>query len=384
MAPVALAFTVLGFDSHPSSLAIVLASNTVPQLVMLLVGGVVADRFSRRHLIVFGNLASALAQACVALLVTCGNATTSRIAVLAAVAGSASALMQPAMNSLLPQLVAPTLLQEANALLRLPANVIRIVAPAFGGVLVALVGPQWALGLDAASFAIAALLCGRLKISGSVKSGSSAIRDFRNGWGEFIQRFWIWSYVLSGTVVVALWLGGYQLLGPVVVHDLGMGPEVWGSIQGSFAAGLVIGGVISLKWKPSRIMVACVCANLPLALPLVGLAAGAPLIWLCASAVLAGIGLDIAIVCWNTTVQEQLPAALLGRVSSFSSVGELMAVPLGYLVVGATATHVGSASVLSASAVVMTLATLVLLAAPSVWAVRRMPAEQSAPLGVDA
>ncbi|MFK0238026.1 MFS transporter [Streptomyces vinaceus] len=384
MAPVALAFAVLGFDSHPSSLAIVLASNTMPQLVMLLVGGVVADRFSRGHLIVFGNLASALAQASVALLVTCGNATTSRIAVLAAVAGSASALMQPSMNSLLPQLVAPTQLQEANALLRLPANVIRIVAPAFGGALVALVGPQWALGLDAASFVIAALLCSRLRISGAVKSGASVISDFRNGWGEFIQRFWLWSYVLSGTVVVALWLGGYQLLGPVVVHDLGMGPEGWGSVQGSFAAGLVIGGVISLKWKPSRIMVACVCANLPLALPLVALAAGAPLVWLCASAVLAGIGLDIAIVCWNTTIQEQLPAALLGRVSSFSSIGELMAVPLGYLVVAATATHVGSASVLSASAVVMTLATLVLLAAPNVWAVRRMPAEQPAPLGVDA
>ncbi|MEV7239552.1 MFS transporter [Streptomyces sp. NPDC051020] len=384
MAPVALAFTVLGFDSHPASLAIVLASNTVPQLALLLVGGVVADRFSRRHLIVFGNLAPALTQACVALLVACGNATTSRIAVLAAVAGGASALMQPAMNSLLPQLVDPTQLQEANALLRLPTNLIRIVAPAIGGALVALVGPQWTLGWDAASFAIAALLCSRLPISGAVKSGASVIRDFRDGWSEFIRRFWLWSYVLSGAVVVALWLGGYQLLGPVVVHDLNLGPAVWGSIQGAFAVGLVVGGFISLKWKPSRIMVACVCANLPLALPLIALAAGARLVWLCASAVLAGIGLDLAIVCWNTAIQEQLPTALLGRVSSFSSIGELMAVPLGYLVVGATATHVGSASVLTVSAVVMTLATLVLLAAPSVWAVRRLPAEQSAPLGVGA
>ncbi|MFJ9933893.1 MFS transporter [Streptomyces virginiae] len=255
------------------------------------------------------------------------------------------------------------------------------MAPAFGGALVAFVGPQWTLGLDAASFAIAALLCSRLPISGSVKSGVSIIRDFRTGWSEFIQRFWLWSYVLSGTVVVALWLGGYQLLGPVVAHDLDMGPAAWGSIQGSLAAGLVAGGVISLKWKPARIMVACVCANLPLALPLIALAAGAPLFWLCASAVVAGIGLDLAIVCWNTTIQQQLPAALLGRVSSFSSIGELMAVPLGCLIVGATATHVGSASVLSVSAVVMTLATLALLAAPSVWAVRRMPAEQQERLG---
>ncbi|MFI6686635.1 MFS transporter [Streptomyces sp. NPDC050485] len=376
MAPVALAFTVLGFDSHPASLAIVLASNTVPQLVLLLVGGVVADGFSRQRLIVIGNLIPALTQVCVAVLVACGTATTARVAVFAAVAGGASALMQPAMNSLLPQIVDASQLQEANALLRLPSNVIRIVAPAVGGALVAFVGAQWILGWDAASFAIAAILCSRLSVSGAMKSGVSVLRDFRDGWSEFVSRFWLWSYVLSGTVVVALWLGGYQLLGPVVVHDLKLGPAVWGTIQGSFAFGLVLGGVISLKWKPSRIMVACVCANLPMALPLLALSAGAPLVWLSASAVLAGIGLDIAIVCWNTSIQEQLPAALLGRVSSFSSVGELMGVPLGYLVIGVTATDVGASSVLVVSAVVMTLATLVLLAAPSVWAVRRALVEQ--------
>ncbi|MFE3329825.1 MFS transporter [Streptomyces sp. NPDC059176] len=375
MAPVALAFAVLGFDSDPASLAIVLASNTVPQLVLLMVGGVVADRFSRRHLIVIGNLVLALTQSCVALLVFAGAATTARVAVFAAIAGGASALMQPAMNSVLPQIVDGAQLQEANALLRLPTNVIRIVVPALGGALVAFVGPEWTLGWDAVTFAIAAILCSRLPVSGMVKSGASVLRDFRDGWSEFASRLWLWSYVLSGTVVVALWLGGYQLLGPVVVHDLNLGPAVWGTIQGCFAVGLLLGGLISLKWKPSRIMVVCVCANLPLALPLLALAAGAPLVWLSASAVLAGIGLDIAIVCWNTSIQEQLPAALLGRVSSFSSIGELMAVPLGYLVVGATATTVGPSSVLVVSAIVMTMATLVLLATPSVWAVRRLPSE---------
>ncbi|MFB7781967.1 MFS transporter [Streptomyces vinaceus] len=379
MAPVALAFTVLGFDNHPVSLAIVLASSTLPQLVLLLVGGVVADRFSRRRVIIIGNLVPAVTQACVALLVTCGTATTARVAVFAAIAGGASALMQPAMNSVLPQLVDPAQLQEANALLRLPTNIIRIGAPAVGGALVALVGPEWTLGWDSISFAIAALLCSRLPASGTMKFGSSVLQDFREGWREFSRRSWLWSYVLSGTVVVALWLGGYQLLGPVVVHDTSLGPAAWGTIQGSFALGLVAGGVVSLKWKPSRIMVACVCGNIPLALPLLALALNASLLWLSLSAVLAGVGIDIAIVCWNTSIQEHLPEALLGRVSSFSSIGELLAVPLGYLVVGATATSLGPSSVLSVSAVVMTLATLVLLFVPSVWTVQRLPSERTAP-----
>ncbi|WP_272934825.1 MFS transporter [Streptomyces spororaveus] len=376
MAPVAIAFSVLGFDDRPNSLAIVLASNTVPQLILLLVGGVVADRVSRRRLIVLGNLVAAATQMAICLMVASGTADVTRVAILAAVAGGASAMMQPAMNGLLPQLVDGDQLQEANALLRLPTNIVRIVAPAAGGALVALIGPQWTLGWDAASFVIAALLCSRLKISGPVKRKSSILRDFREGWTEFSSRFWLWSYVLSGTVVVALWLGGYQLLGPVVINDQKLSAAVWGTVQGSFAVGLVIGGIVSLKWKPARIMVVCVCANLPLAIPLAALAVRAPLILLAAAACLAGIGLDIAIVCWNTAIQQHLPQELLGRVSSFSSIGELMAVPLGYVVVGATATSMGTSTVLTASAIAMTLATLVLLLAPSVWRIRRLPAEE--------
>lgn len=377
MAPVALAFSVLGFDSRPNSLAIVLASNTVPQLIFLLVGGVVADRFSRLRLIVLCNLMLAVTQAGVALLVASGAADTARIAVLAAVAGSASAMMQPAMNGLLPQLVAPAQLQEANSLLRLPTNVLRIVAPAVGGALVALIGPGWTLAWDAASFAIAAALCSRLNISGTPKAGTSVVRDFKDGWKEFASRAWLWSYVLSGTVVVALWLGGYQLLGPVAIHDQHRSAAVWGTIQGAFAAGLVVGGLMSLKWKPSRIMVVCVCANLPLALPLLALAVHAHLLVLAVSASLAGIGLDIAIVCWNTAIQEQLPEAMIGRVSSFSSIGELAAVPLGYILVGVTATTLGTTYVLITSAILMTVATLVLLFAPSVWNVRRVATNQT-------
>ncbi|MFE5804916.1 MFS transporter [Streptomyces sp. NPDC056491] len=375
MAPVALAFAVFGFDSSPASLAIVLASNTAPQLVLLLVGGVVADRFSRQRVMVIGNLVPAVTQGCVALLVATGTATTGRIALFAAMAGCASALTQPAMNSLLPQLVDPGELQQANALMRLPSNVVRILAPAVGGALVALVGPEPTLAWDAASFAVAAFLCSRLDVPGPARTATASVfRDFKDGWKEFSRLSWIWSYALSGTVVVALWLGGYQLLGPVIARNGHLGASSWGIVQGAFAAGLLLGGIVSLKWKPSRIMVVCVCANVPLALPFLALARGAPLPVLAGATVMAGIGLDIAIVCWNTAVQEQLPPEVLGRVSSFSSAGELMSVPLGYLAVGAVATRLGTESVLLWSAVLMISASLALLLVPSVRAVRRLPA----------
>lgn len=380
MAPVALAFAVLGFNARPEALATVLAGNTLPQLVLLLVGGVVADRFSRRGLIVFGNLAAGLAQAGVALLIATGAANTTRVALLAAVTGGANALMTPAMNSLLPQLVDARQLQEANVLVRLPTNVVKIAAPALGGALVALIGPQWVLSWDAASFALAALLCAFLTIAGTAKPGpgASVLHDFRTGWREFAQRSWLWSYTLSGTVVVALWLGSYQLLGPVVLDRTDLGAAAWGTVQGSFAVGLVLGGLIALRWKPDRLMIACVATGLPLALPLVILATGPHLVALAASAAVAGIGLDLSIAYWNTALQQQLPTDVLGRVTSFSSIGELMAVPLGYVIVGLTATSTGTAPVLLTSAVLIFLASIVLFAVPSQWTIRRLPTEATA------
>ncbi|MET8944873.1 MFS transporter [Streptomyces sp. NPDC004542] len=377
MAPVALAFAVLGFDAGPTALAIVLAGNTLPQLVLLLVGGVIADRVSRRGLIVAGNLAAALSQAGVAVLVAADAATTTRVALLAAVTGGANALMSPALNSLLPQVVNAGQLQEANVLLRLPTNFIKILAPAVGGGIVALAGSPWVLGWDAASFGVAALLCARLAVPGRAGTGprTSVLHDFRGGWREFAQRPWLWSYTLSGTVVVALWLGGYQLLGPVVLDSNGLNAAAWGTVQGGFSAGLVLGGLIALRWKPDRLMVACVATGLPLALPLFVLAGKPHLPVLAASAVLAGIGLDLSIVCWTTALQQQLADEVLGRVTSFSSVGELMAVPLGYLVVGLAATSVGAAPVLLGSAVLVVVSSVVLFAVPDLWRIRRLPVQ---------
>src|SRR5262249_53787940 len=158
-----------------------------------------------------------------------------RVTLLAAVTGGANALMTPAINSLLPDLVEPEQIQEANAWLRLPTNLVRIIAPALGGALVGLLGPSWGLGWDAVSFACAALLRARLAVTGKAAAGgrASAVDDFRLGWREFSRRPWLWSYTLSGTVAVALWLGGYQLLGPVVLNSRHAGAATWGTVQGA-------------------------------------------------------------------------------------------------------------------------------------------------------
>ncbi|MEU7582288.1 MFS transporter [Streptomyces sp. NPDC041068] len=345
MAPLALAYAVIGAGGGAGALGVVLATNTVPTVVFLLAGGVLADRISRSRLLFSGNLLAAAAQGALALVVATGHANTASIASCGFVSGVAVAFTTPAAQGVVAQLVAPAQLQQANALLRLPTNAVKVVGPVAGGLIVAFSGPAWALGLDALTFVAAALLLLGLRLGAPVTT-SSALADLRAGWTGFWSRTWLWTYTASGTVLVAAFLAGYQLLGPVVTEKQYEGARTWGFVQGAFSLGLLAGALVCLRWKPRRLLAVAVVASTGLALPTAGLAFGLPLPWLLLCAVAAGITLDIAGVTWVTAFQQHIPEGELGRMSSFNQVGERLAIPLGYLVVALVSPAFGDRSVL--------------------------------------
>lgn len=338
MAPLALAYSVIGEGGGAGELGLVLATNTVPTVLFLLVGGVLADRMSRSRMLFLGNLLAAVAQGALAVTVAIGHASTTSIAVCGFVSGTAVACTVPAVQGAVAQIVPAEHLQQANALLRLPGNAVKVLGPAFGGVVVAVSGPAWALAWDALSFAVAAFLLLGLRLDAPVVV-TSALSDLREGWAGFRSRTWLWTYTAAGTVLVAAWLAGFQLLGPVVAADEYGGARDWGLVQGAFAAGLLAGTVVCLRWRPYRLMVVAVAAGVPLAAPLLAMGTGLPLPWVLLAALLAGAGLDVAIVAWAAALQQHVPQGELGRLSAFNSVGERLAVPLGYLL---TALAVGS------------------------------------------
>ncbi|MFE6172713.1 MFS transporter [Streptomyces sp. NPDC056464] len=326
MAPLALAYSVIEQGGGAGALGVVLATNSVPTIVFLLVGGVLADRVSRSRLLFLGNLLAAAAQGALAVTVATGHATTTSIAVCGFLSGTALAFTVPATQGAVAQIVPAEQLQQANALLRLPSNAVKVLGPAVGGVVVAFSGPAWALAWDALTFAVAAFLLLGLRLNAPVTAGS-ALGDLRKGWAGF----WSRTYTASGTVLVAAWLAGFQLLGPVVAAERYAGARDWGLVAGAFSAGLLAGAVVCLRWRPYRLMVVAVAAGAPLAAPLLVMGWGLPLPWLLLAALLAGIGLDVAIVTWTTAFQQHVPQGELGRMSAFNSVGERLAIPLGYL-----------------------------------------------------
>ncbi|MEU1145676.1 MFS transporter [Streptomyces sp. NPDC005863] len=371
MAPLALAYAVIGAGGGAGALGIVLATNTVPTVVFLLVGGVLADRVSRSRLLFRGNLLAAAAQGALTLVVACGYAGTGSIAACGFVSGVAVALTSPAAQGVVAQLVAPGQLQQANALLRLPTNAVKVVGPVVGGMVVAVSGPAWALGFDAVTFAVAALLLLGLRLGAPTDRGS-VLADLRAGWAGFRSRTWLWTYTAAGTVLVAAWLAGYQLLGPVISEERYAGARTWGLIQGAFSLGLLAGTVVCLRWKPIRLLTVAVTAGAGLAVPLAGLALGLPLPWLLLAAAVAGVTLDIAVVTWVTAFQQHVPEAELGRMSSFNQVGERLAIPLGYLLVALASSVFADRSVLLVCTGVIVAATLLNLCVRDVHRIRRL------------
>src|SRR5688572_107412 len=198
VAPVALAFAVLDLTGSPTSLGIVLAARMIPQVIFLLVGGIVADRLPRQLVMVGANVASGLAQLAVAALLLTGVAELWHLIVLQLVAGASSAFFFPASAGIVPQTVPATVLHEANVLLRLSMSSTQIVGAAAGGVLVAAVGSGWALAFDGATYLVAALFLGAIRIPAAARiEASNMLAELREGWREFSSRTWLWTIVVA-------------------------------------------------------------------------------------------------------------------------------------------------------------------------------------------
>ncbi|MCX5112785.1 MFS transporter [Streptomyces sp. NBC_00378] len=370
MAPLALAYAVIGQGGGAGALGVVLATNSVPTIVFTVVGGVLADRLSRSRILFLSNLLAAAGQGVLATLVATGHATTTSIAGCGFVSGIATAFTAPAATGVVAQIVAAEHLQRANALLRLPSNAVKVLGPVAGGVIVAVGGPAWALSWDALSFLVAALLLLGLRLSAPVTT-SSALADLRAGWSGFRSRTWLWTYTAAGTVVVAAWLAGFQLLGPLTAAESYAGARSWGLVQGAFAFGLFAGTVVCLRWKPYRLLAVAVITGAGLCLPPAALGLGLALPWVLLAAVLAGVGLDVAIVSWNTALQQHVPQEELGRMSSFNGVGERIAIPLGYLVTALAAHAWADRTVLLVCAGAIVATTVLNLCVRDVYRVNR-------------
>jgi MFS family permease len=371
LAPVAVAFAIIDLTGSATDLGLVLAAHSVPQVVFMLIGGVVADRLPRHQVMVASDVARGLAQIVLAALLFTGAAEVWMFAAVSAVNGTASAFFFPASQGIVPQIVSPERLQEANALQRLTQSMTNIAGAAIGGVLVALIGSSASIAIDGVTFLIGAVLLAVMRVPQLPIKAQRFLTDLGEGWKEFTARTWLWTIVVAFGVLNAFWVGGMFVLGPLVANrDLG-GAAAWGVVLAGLAAGFFAGGLLSLYYKPQHPLRVGMLAMLLVALPLLALALEMPLVVVVLSATVAGLGTEIFGTNWVVTMQTHIPGDVLGRVTAYDALGSFLLMPIGFAAIGPLADQIGIDEALCTCVVAIATSTVGTLLVPSVWTLRR-------------
>ena len=376
MAVVALAFAVLEIGGSASEVGLVLAAGTFPLVATVLAGGVVADRVSRRSVMVVADLVRVVSQGVMAALLIAGVAEVWMLALIAGVTGAATGFFGPASTGLLPEVVLAEQLQPANALRTSAASTGEILGPIVGGVLVAAAGAGWAIAIDAGTFAVSAACLAMLRVPKSVAApGGSFVTDLREGWIAFRARRWVWTFVLYFAIGNLLW-GAWGALGPIVAEAEFGGAAAWGTILTAMGVGALAGSLLAARARPRRPLLFAALADGLFFLPLAFLAAAPPVAVIACGALLAGAGMALAISVWESTLQRHVPGESLSRVSSYDWFGSLAFYPLGLAIWGPVAAAIGISPSLWVAFGLAVASTVALVSVPDI---RRLPVAPPAP-----
>ncbi|WP_447006774.1 MFS transporter [Saccharothrix isguenensis] len=371
MAPVAMAFAVLDTGASATALGLVFTAGVVPSIVLLLAGGVLADRVSRRTVMVVADIVCAAAQFVFAALVFTGTAELWSMMLLAAVRGGAAAFYQPALAAMPPDLVERGRLQRANSFLGLAKAIPDVAGPAVAGLLVVLGGSGVVLVVDGVSYLLSAVFLAGVRVPRrAVVERAPVARDLRRGWAEFRSHRWLW----TGVVQFALWnmavVAPFMVLGPVIARDDLGGAWAWGTIAAAQGAGAVLAGVVLLRVRVRRPLVTIVVVQLSWVFLLGFLALRLPMPVVAVAAFAVGIGSGVFIALWRTTEQTLIPRDVLSRVTSCELLGAYALGPVGLAVVGPVSDAFGIAPVLWFAAAWQLLSSAAILLVPEVRSTR--------------
>jgi MFS family permease len=371
--PVALAFAVLGIGGDATSLGLVLLVGTVAGLASFQFAGVWADRLPRRDLMLAADVLRMLVEVAVATLLLTRHAHVWELAVSSGLMAIATAFEATACLGLIPQVVTPERLQQANSLLSVSSSGASVAGPALSGLLVATAGAGWAFVVDAASFAgSAAFLLAMPPLGRVIQERQRFFTELAAGWREVSSRSWAWS-TLAGNALSNMAFAVLLVLGPVLALRRLGGASGWGFISSGMTVGTLIGGFIAMWYKARRPIAFGMWSVTLTALPMLALAASLPLYLVIGSAVIGMLGVLILNTNWDTAVQQVIPNELLSRFRSYDYLLAFVAMPVGYAVAGPLESAFGADKVLYAAAAVAVIANAIPAMLPVVRAVIRHP-----------
>ena len=359
-------------DPSPVWLGVVGVAAAVPTIVLSVPAGVIADRFDNRKVMVWSQALSALCMFVLAGLIWAELANVWIVVVWSIVVGSLMALANPAQNAILPRLIEMRAVASAVAYTSGIWNVMRIVGPAGAGLLIAVIGPNWAFAVTGVAFVVSTLLLMAIRLAPLERRTRQQSGGMLDGF-RYIMRHDMFFATIGLSFFTSLFGTSYIILLPDFTTILGTGPEGFGYMEAAAGVGSLIGTIAIVRFSKSAtgpvmlggaaafgVLIALFAASDTLPMALVFLFLGGV-----ASSFYLNIGM--------TSLQLQVPDELRGRVMGIWSMTYFLSA-VGGLPAGVAAVWLGTPLAVGLAALSVTAFALVLyVAVPSL---RRMSNER--------
>ncbi len=370
MSAIALTFAVLDNGGDAADLGFVFAASVVPQVLVMIGGGVVADRLGRRPVMLVTDATRVAVQGTLAGVLFAGRPPIWLFVLLAALESVGEGVFGPALGGLRAELAPREQLADANALLGVVTSGTAVLGPALAGILIAVTSPAVVIAVDAATFGVSVASLALLTIRPARPAAQSPWRDLADGWSQFRSQTWLWLTTVQFALFNLFTWAPYLLLGPILARQYLGGARAWGVISAAMAAGSVLTGLLLVGRRPHRLLVVATIGTFGYAVPPLLLALRAPVVAVAAGALVAGAGSAVSNTYSNTAMQQRVPAELLGRTTALTLTGAYALGAVGYAVIGSVANVVGPGRLLAFAAGYALLSSVLVLATPAIRATR--------------
>jgi MFS family permease len=317
----------------------------IPIFLLSPLAGLAADRWPRRRVVIATQASSMLLAFTLAALTLTGRIRVWEIIALATLLGTVNAFDVPARQSFLIEMVGRENLLNAIALNSSMFNGARVAGPAIAGILVALVGEGWCFLLNGVSYlaVIAGLFMMRIEKSKPVHDGAAPLEKLREGF-RFARQTKPIRALLVLLGVVSFMALPFSVLMPIfAVRILHGGASAYGTLMGAVGVGAMFGAlVIAMRAQLRGLgnVVAYSAAGLGVSLVLFS---ASRWYWISFTMlVFCGFTMMMQFTATNTLIQAMVPDQLRGRVMSMYSMMFLGMSPLGSLLAGTMADHIGA------------------------------------------
>lgn len=370
----AFGYVVLLLGGSAATLGLIGFLNTIPNLLLGLPAGVLADRYDRRTLLFLFQGLNMCVSALLAVLWATDRLTVGLIGAIAVVGGSLGTLSFPAFQGMIASTVPKRELESAVAINSLSLQAARFAGPAIAGVLLARAGPTWVFGFNAVSFvfvlgALALLPGSRATVSAAGRTAAGLGESMKEGLRYVFGQRSIASLMLLlllagifGTPPVAFMVPG------IVDERLGGGAGTLGAVLAAIGAGSLVGSVVLLRLsrRPNKGQPALAGFFLAgAAIAGVGMSTSVPLSLVLA--VLGGLGGVLFVGLSTVVVQASSSNEMRARAMAIWAAFFVGVLPIGALVTAGLAALIGAGgAVLVDGLVVVAGGIVVLLVRPEV------------------